>query len=324
MSREKFQNSGFSLIELLIVVGILSGISLFIINLNKQASSTQKKFQVDIDADFITKEIAGILADPANCNATQIIGKNADSTAAGQIDNIYGKYSTASTTGYGSSQINISSYEIKNSGLAEITDTNTETSLVINFSMPKIVSTKQATLKSRRIKLIITKSGSKIATCMSAWVNQKDYWTKSGNDIFYHSGNVGIGTVPSTAKLDVAGEVKFGNTSSTCNATNEGQQRYNSITKQMEFCNGTSWGAFGITSSIQLPPGPWVNGASTKTCPAGHHLTMCVAEVNSADGLSMMFQQHLTFSGTAGKITSCSANMTDIHDTYRLLVICVK
>lgn len=61
------------------------------------------------------------------------------------------------------------------------------------------------------------------------------------------AGNVGIGTAAPTARLDVAGEVKFGNTSSVCDATSEGQQRYNSSTKKMEFCNGTSWAAIGST-----------------------------------------------------------------------------
>ncbi|NBW99868.1 hypothetical protein EBR03_09900, partial [bacterium] len=61
----------------------------------------------------------------------------------------------------------------------------------------------------------------------------------------YFGGNVGVGITNPSAKLDVAGEVKFGNTFSTCDATNEGQQRYNSTSKQMEFCNGTSWMAFG-------------------------------------------------------------------------------
>lgn len=64
------------------------------------------------------------------------------------------------------------------------------------------------------------------------------------------AGNVGIGTVSPAAKLDVAGEIKLGNTSSTCNATNEGQQRYNSTSKLMEFCNGTSWMNLG-----QIPTG---------------------------------------------------------------------
>jgi hypothetical protein len=72
---------------------------------------------------------------------------------------------------------------------------------------------------------------------------------------------VGVGTTAPAAKLDVAGEVKFGNTSSTCNTTNEGQQRYNSTSKNMEFCNGTAWTAYGAA------------GASGRTsCPSGFSL----------------------------------------------------
>jgi hypothetical protein len=63
------------------------------------------------------------------------------------------------------------------------------------------------------------------------------------------NGKVGIGTTSPSAKLDVAGEIKFGNTSSTCDGTNEGQQRYNSTSKNMEFCNGTAWTAYGTGSS---------------------------------------------------------------------------
>ncbi len=54
-------------------------------------------------------------------------------------------------------------------------------------------------------------------------------------------GNVGIGTTSPAAKLDVSGEIKIGNTSSTCDSAREGQQRYNSTSKLMEFCNATSW-----------------------------------------------------------------------------------
>ena len=65
------------------------------------------------------------------------------------------------------------------------------------------------------------------------------------NGLLVQFGNVGIGTVSPAAKLDVTGEVKFGNTSATCDAAHEGQQRYNSTSKGMEFCNGTVWGSMG-------------------------------------------------------------------------------
>lgn len=54
------------------------------------------------------------------------------------------------------------------------------------------------------------------------------------------NGNVGIGNSPA-AKLDVAGEIKIQSSGTACSAVNEGSLRYNSVSKRMEFCNGTSW-----------------------------------------------------------------------------------
>jgi|GEM_PF-6696349 len=64
-------------------------------------------------------------------------------------------------------------------------------------------------------------------------------------------GNVGIGTTSPVAKLDVAGEIKLGNTSSACDSTKEGQQRYNSTSKVMEFCDGVEWTGFGKSSEVE-------------------------------------------------------------------------
>ncbi len=59
------------------------------------------------------------------------------------------------------------------------------------------------------------------------------------------AGNVGIGTASTSpkTKLDVAGEVKFGNTGLTCNSDAAGAVRYNSGSKIMEFCDGSAWKA---------------------------------------------------------------------------------
>ena len=45
--------------------------------------------------------------------------------------------------------------------------------------------------------------------------------------------------------LAVNGDIKIGNASATCNAGNEGKQRYNSTYKNMQFCDGTLWREVG-------------------------------------------------------------------------------
>lgn len=68
------------------------------------------------------------------------------------------------------------------------------------------------------------------------------YWQDGGaGKIYYTGGNVGVGTNNPRTALDVSGEVRVGNTSTGCSATNEGAMRYNSTTKLMEYCNATTW-----------------------------------------------------------------------------------
>lgn len=71
----------------------------------------------------------------------------------------------------------------------------------------------------------------------------------------------------------IHGEVKVGNTGLPCDATSEGSQRYNSTSRKMEFCNGTSWQEFGggggnVVVDVLNFPG---NGASSWTTLGCYH-----------------------------------------------------
>jgi len=69
-------------------------------------------------------------------------------------------------------------------------------------------------------------------------------WTQIGNDIYYNTGNVGIGITTPKTKLDVAGAIKIG-TQDTCDANSAGAIRYDSTAKKFYGCTGTSWLSLG-------------------------------------------------------------------------------
>jgi prepilin-type N-terminal cleavage/methylation domain-containing protein len=83
-------NRGFSLIEIMMVLGLAAGVGMVVMNLTQQMNSSQKRFQLDNDADFIMKEIAGILKDPMTCKqastaATAGLGGLAPISATGKL-----------------------------------------------------------------------------------------------------------------------------------------------------------------------------------------------------------------------------------------------
>ena len=96
----------------------------------------------------------------------------------------------------------------------------------------------------------ITGSGALILA--AGGTNQNVSLTPSGSGATVLGGNVGIGTASPGTTLDVNGGIRAGSSTVvtvTCNAGNEGIERYNYSTHFKEYCNGSNWTQFTVQAA---------------------------------------------------------------------------
>jgi prepilin-type N-terminal cleavage/methylation domain-containing protein len=94
-------------------------------------------------------------------------------------------------------------------------------------------------------------------------LDQFIFWTDGEA---YMRGPVGVGVEKPTTKLDVAGEVKIGNSGLTCpngGVGPRGAVRYNTTTDSMEFCSVTGWRPVGAGNVTLLASNKPVGSSTT-------------------------------------------------------------
>ena len=135
----------------------------------------------------------------------------------------------------------------------------------------------------------------------------------------YFKGSVGIGSLNPVTKLEVSGGIRISMESATCAVSYAGTLRYNS--GQVEFCNGTSWAAFGVAGAGITS----INGSTSSTqtfayATAGtttafstvngvHTLNIPLASAASVTGGLVSNADYTTF---MNKITSSAASVAQV------------
>lgn len=134
-----------------------------------------------------------------------------------------------------------------------------------------------------------------------------------------NSGNVGIGTTAPITKLEVSGGVRIGMESAVCAVSYAGTLRYNS--GNVEFCNGSSWAAFGVSSSgltslngstsqtQTFANGSTGNAPAFVTANGVHTLNIPLASAGSVTAGLLSNADYVSFSN---KITSSAASIAQV------------
>lgn len=273
--RKNFLQAGFSLVEVIVAMGILTLVALGSVQLLSSVSKSQKVAQSKDQQFEISMTIREILSTKEGCfntfknlvfdPATQLpntellsqivdgsgeaiykVG-DADTSKLVAITKLkVSKYTPAFNTPYNSMislEIGLKKYSNSERSSRAQGGHPTQNQNITNDFKSDVL-----TLKTK-----INETTNKIDECLiiDAKLDKNDYWKESSvnpNNIYYNE-NVVVGVGDPKAALTVYGEMKLASTNlnKPCN-NNEtyGQQRYNSLTKNMEWCDGLAWKPYAI------------------------------------------------------------------------------
>lgn len=296
---KSLKNAGFTLVEILVAAGLLGGLSLVLINLNKQTSQSTSKFQFDTEIQLITNEINGSLSDPNKClttftNATQASTSNPpilnstpenvlNPTGIASIPSSVRKF-TLSGGPYGNGQVIIVDYSL-NLGATP------DPLLTINFKKKAIMGTGTV---SKTIRLYAETVSGIITKCRSLSSASTDIWSRGTSaNIYYNGGNVGIGTSTPQLALEVNGSIRPGSggvaIGGPCSV--EGAFAYDALAHVPVYCNQSNQWSSMNGGGISYDPADTIDinrvgqGWTMAECPLNYVAT--AARVSNSDNWTL-------------------------------------
>ena len=209
----KLKSSGIGLIEVLLAVGVLGGLSLVVAKFSKNATEVTNNVEINNDIVSALQQMQAILTDPESCTNT-FAGKKANNALntvqALRLKNnatfvdVFQTKSVNSTITYGQKFLKINSFSL--SDAAEDVDVANlgTTHLLVNFDRGTKGAQTESISKKISLRVVVNALGD-IVSCSAYNSGQSELWkyTANNSDISFAGGNVSIGTTTSTANLTV-------------------------------------------------------------------------------------------------------------------------
>ncbi|WPU64943.1 prepilin-type N-terminal cleavage/methylation domain-containing protein [Peredibacter starrii] len=267
---------GFSLVEVLVVVGLLGGLAVVMMNMTQQQTKNQVTAEVKFENLEFRRQIANVLAVKKSCERTFQTLKIGDPLTV--IRNAAGIPVVEVGKVYGNNSLKVDA--LTTALTRDNGDGTFDVDLVLNFEKTKTMALGSTT----QMKFPLMVSALSVSAPITSCITNEGLWALDTDNIYNtNSRNVGIGTASPGTRLDVAGGIRPGSETeiTACGlgkANGEGVQRYNYTNHYYEYCNGTTWvkmgggGGFGgsyevatfgggcryanpMTGSCSCPPG---------------------------------------------------------------------
>lgn len=254
-SKKNFASSkqqGFSIIGVLVAMGVAGVVSLALIKTLNLSLQGQKSIEQRMNTMYFRNEITDSLADPAACLQTfQNFIPSQNGTVTQILDqNGIVQYQTSSAIQ--NSTLTIKQMRIQNWQAKSTYSGNFDFQVILSVQGESLGA--QELLRTVKVTAELNDSGpnvNKVKSCVAYGSSGQSVWTqKSNGDIYYSAGNVGLGTSNPTTKLYVTGDIY-----STGNAQTQGTfTTGGTLTSQgdLQVNGSSSAGAYYYTSDASL------------------------------------------------------------------------
>lgn len=207
------KQGGFSLVQVLMSIGLLSGLGLGVAQLIQDSSKAVSKMEVDTDLVVVYRSIMSVLSDPINCTETfrNQLAANSPNAATQIKKDVKGVFVDEFPTSavdpnraYGSKFLKILSYSLSDAASDVDVATKNTTHLIVEFD--RGVGKVGSKIITKKIVLNVQVDASnRITSCSAVGEAGSDIWKYTANqtDIFFSGGNVGIGMNVPSSTLDV-------------------------------------------------------------------------------------------------------------------------
>ncbi|WP_408098924.1 tail fiber domain-containing protein [Peredibacter sp. HCB2-198] len=207
------RQGGFSLVQVLMSIGLLSALGVGVAQLIQDSSKAVSKMEVDTDLVVVYRSIMGALSDPLNCTETfrNQLATNSPNAATQIKKEVKGVFIDEFPTSavdpnriYGSKHLKILRYSLSDAAADVDVATKNTTHLIVEFD--RGIGKVGSKIITKKIVLNVQVNASnQITSCSAVGEAGGDIWKYAANqtDIFFSGGNVGIGLNVPTSTLDV-------------------------------------------------------------------------------------------------------------------------